>query len=78
MSIFAKVTEKECITKKSRPNVVVRNISYIYLLSLAFIFREPRSHIGLRETQTETHLNGASTQFTGKRRNRTLWICYQL
>ena len=45
IAIFAEVTENECVTE-NRGKISERNISYIYLLSLAIIFREPRFRIG--------------------------------
>jgi len=40
IALFAEVTENEYITE-NRGQITERNISYIYLMSLAFIFREP-------------------------------------
>ena len=45
IAIFAEVTENECVMENRR-QITERNINYIYLLSLAFIFREPHFRIG--------------------------------
>jgi len=57
----------------------MHNITYIYLLSLAFIFREPFPVLGYGKPPYDWHSpewSNCETRFTAKGGGVTLWIRY--